>query len=313
MVAEYHLACVTRSSAVTSPILPGELEERLPPLTGYLPPEDQTGAMDVRVRDNWARTLRVAVWCHRLDMVVSDPNSSRSLIKAHHQTGVLLAYFLGPGMAWQLTFKDVIARVLKENREQLDAWHDEAVASLHRCNRRQASLHWEIDASAMAQELTANTPEGWELTVKLTALQMALGAMEKAMTAHKNLIKECHLQEEEARQVSHEEPEEEFLDEEMEEDDDRDDPEPSDPHVGADKENSPPPLEEANPAPQEPKSDVITPEEDALLMQPASLSGGPDAGSHSPRSEAGTVSGELAGLSIASQGLTEPVGDKTPQ
>ena len=97
MVAEYHLACVTRGSPVTSPILPGELEERLPPLTSYLPPEDHTGATDVRVRDNWARTLHVAVWCHHLDMAVSDPNSSRSLIRARHQMGVLLAYFLGPG------------------------------------------------------------------------------------------------------------------------------------------------------------------------------------------------------------------------
>ena len=47
MVAEYHLACVTWGSAVTSPILPGELEERLPPLADYLHPEDSTGATDV--------------------------------------------------------------------------------------------------------------------------------------------------------------------------------------------------------------------------------------------------------------------------
>ena len=47
MIAEYHLACVTRGSAVTSPILPGELEERLPPLAEYLPPEDRMGATDV--------------------------------------------------------------------------------------------------------------------------------------------------------------------------------------------------------------------------------------------------------------------------
>ena len=49
LVAEYHLACVTWGSAVTSPILPGELEEHLPPLTGYLPPEDHTGTTDVQV------------------------------------------------------------------------------------------------------------------------------------------------------------------------------------------------------------------------------------------------------------------------
>ena len=158
MIAEYHLACVTQGSPVISPILPGELEECLPPLASYLPPEDRTGATDVRVRDNWARTLRVAVWCHRLDMAVSDPNSSQSLIRVRHQTGVLLAYFLGPRTAWRLTFEDVVTQVLQENCQQLDAQHNEAATSLHRCNQRWASLRQEIDAAAMAQELMANTP-----------------------------------------------------------------------------------------------------------------------------------------------------------
>ena len=121
------------------------------------------------------------------------------------------------------------------------------------------------------------------------------------------------MQEEEAHQTFHEEPEEELLNEEMVEDDDWDDPEPSGPRVEAGKEDPPPPLEEVNPTPPEPQSDVITPKEDILLMQPALLSRGPDARSHSPRNEAGTVSGELAGLSIASPGPTEPVGDETPQ
>ena len=52
MIAEYHMACVTRGSMVTSPILPRELTERLPPLADYAPPEDQSGTTDVRVRDH---------------------------------------------------------------------------------------------------------------------------------------------------------------------------------------------------------------------------------------------------------------------
>ena len=40
MIAEYHMACMTRGSPVTSPIVPRELEERLPPLADYAPPED---------------------------------------------------------------------------------------------------------------------------------------------------------------------------------------------------------------------------------------------------------------------------------
>ena len=57
MIAEYHMACVTRGSPVTSPIVPRELEEGLPPLADYAPTEDRSGTTDVRVRDHWARTL----------------------------------------------------------------------------------------------------------------------------------------------------------------------------------------------------------------------------------------------------------------
>ena len=99
MIAEYHMACVTRGSPITSPILPGELEEHLPPLTNYAPPEDRAGVTDYRVQDNWAWTLHVAVWCHCLDMAVNDPDSSGSLVRSCHQMGCLMAYFLCPGMA----------------------------------------------------------------------------------------------------------------------------------------------------------------------------------------------------------------------
>ena len=83
MISEYHMACVTRGSPVTSPILPGVIEDKLPPLTGYALSEDKSGVTDVRVRDHQARTLRVAVWLHRLDMALSkEPAASGSLVQA---------------------------------------------------------------------------------------------------------------------------------------------------------------------------------------------------------------------------------------
>ena len=83
MISEYHMACMTRSSPVTSPILPGEIEDRLPPLTDYASPEDRVGVTDVRVRDHQARTLRVAMWLHRLDMALSEePATLASLVRA---------------------------------------------------------------------------------------------------------------------------------------------------------------------------------------------------------------------------------------
>ena len=83
MIAEYHMACVTRGSLVTSPIVPRELEECLPPLADYAPPKDRSGSTDVRVRDHRARTLWVAVWCHRLDMALSEePAYTGSLVRS---------------------------------------------------------------------------------------------------------------------------------------------------------------------------------------------------------------------------------------
>ena len=40
MISEYHMACVTRGPPVTSPILPGELEDHFLPLADYTSPED---------------------------------------------------------------------------------------------------------------------------------------------------------------------------------------------------------------------------------------------------------------------------------
>ena len=98
MIAEYHMACVTRGSPVTSPILPEEIDDQLPPLPSYARPEDNLGLTDVRVRDHWAKTLRVAVWLHRLDMALSrEPAASRSLVQARHSRGRLLGYLLAPG------------------------------------------------------------------------------------------------------------------------------------------------------------------------------------------------------------------------
>ena len=81
MISKYHMACMTRGSLVTSPILPREIKDRLPPLTDYALPEDGSGMTNVRVWDHQARTLWVAVWLHRLDMALSEePAASGSLV-----------------------------------------------------------------------------------------------------------------------------------------------------------------------------------------------------------------------------------------
>ena len=63
MIAEYHLACATRGSTTTSPILLKAVEQCLPPLVDYAR-LGGTGLTDVRVRDHKARSLHVGVWLH---------------------------------------------------------------------------------------------------------------------------------------------------------------------------------------------------------------------------------------------------------
>ena len=98
---------------------------------------------------------------------------------------------------------------------------------------------------------------------------------------------ETHLEEE----ICQEE-EEEITDVEMAEEEEHSDPNSSGPRGEADTEG-PPPLASTE--------DAVSPKEDALLMQPAPQPKDPAAGSHSHRSETGTVSGEMAELCLTSQ------------
>ena len=248
MISEYHMACMTRGAPVTSPIMPGELEDCLLPLTGYASPEDRSGATDVRVRDHQARTLRVAVWCHRLDMALSrEPASSRSLVRSRHRLGCLLAYFLGPGTTWELQFEEVVTQVLKENWRHVKKRCTDVASSLRRCNKWQTNLRAEFDATSKAMQVITDVPSSREM---LSTLQTSLDTVERSITRYENIIENCRMQEEEAHQeeeTSREQEEEEVTDAEMVDEanvemvdeEEHDDPEPSDPRGEADTEDPP--------------------------------------------------------------------------
>ena len=115
------------------------------------------------------------------------------------------------------------------------------------------------------------------------------------------------MQEEEAHQeeeTPHEQEEEEVTDAEMVDEEERGDAEPSDPQGVADTEGI---------SPLDPTGDAVSPEENAFLMQPASQAEDPTAGSHSPRSKTGMVSGEMADLSLTSPSQPGPREDETQQ
>ena len=291
---------MTRGSPVTSPIVPRELEERLPPLADYAPPKDQSGTTNVRVRDHRARTLRVAVWYHRLDMVLSEePASSGSLVRSRHRLGNLLAYFLSPGTTWGLQFEDVVAQVIKENLRHVKKRCTDAASSLWKCNNWWIQMRTEFDAMSEAMQVVADAASGRELEHRLSSLQTSLTTIERAITRYENIMEDCRMQEEEAYQE-----EEEVTGAEMDEEEECSDAGPSGPQGVADTEDVPP---------LDPAGDAVSPEEDAFLMQQASQSEDPTAGSHSPRSETGMVSGEMANLSLTSPSQPEPGEDETQQ
>ena len=160
-------------------------------------------------------------------------------------------------------------------------------------------MQTEFDATSEAMQVVADAASGRELEHRLSSLQTSLTAIERSITRYENILEDCRMQEEEAHQE-----EEEVTDAEMDEEEERSDAGPSGPQGAADTEDVPP---------LDPTGDAVSPEEDALLMQQASQSKDPTAGSHSPRSEIGTVSGEMANLSLTSLSQPEPGEDETQQ
>ena len=114
MIAEYHLTSSARVSKTMCPVLPEAAKLLLPAIKTYVSNISFEGTRDVRVLDR-ARTLRVAIWLHRLDMAVGgDQSASEALDVSRHCLGCLLESFLIP-TTHDLTFREVVARYLYEN------------------------------------------------------------------------------------------------------------------------------------------------------------------------------------------------------
>ena len=293
------MACVTRGSPVTSPILPKVIEDQLPPLAGYTLPEDRSGVTDVRVRDYQAKTLWVAVWLHRLDMALSgEPAASESLVRAQYTLGHLLTHFLAPGTAWGLQFKDVVDQVLRENREQNKRRRNESSSSLSKCRSRRTKLCDEFDAVSKTLEVTT---DGWarkEMEQRLAAIQTSLNAVENSISKFENLIEDCRMVEEEAHQDQSGSGVE-AANVEMVDQEERGNPESSGPHMEADTEDNPPSAS---------GGDTVSPEEEEILS-----GGTPQPEDHSPRSETTSISGGMAELRLASLTHPGPEEGETPQ
>ena len=165
----------------------------------------------------------------------------------------------------------------------------------------------EFDATSEAMQMVTNATLGRELEHRLNSLQTSLTVIEQAIMRYEDILEDCRMQEEEAHQeeeIFPEQEEEEDTNAEMVEEEEHSDAEPSGPQGVASTEDIPP---------LDPSGDAVSPEEDAFLMQQASQSVDLTAGSHSPRSEAGMVSGEMADLSLTSPSQPGPGEDETQQ
>ena len=119
MIAEYHLTSSARVLKTMCPVLPEAAKLLLPAIKTYVSNISFEGTRDVRVLDH-ARTLRVAIWLHRLDMAVGgDQSASESLDASRHCLGRLLESFLIP-TTHDLTFREVVARCLYENQRDAE-------------------------------------------------------------------------------------------------------------------------------------------------------------------------------------------------
>ena len=126
MIAEYHLTSSARVSSTQSPILPEAVKPLLSNLKLYVPKVSFEGSRDVRVVER-AKTLQVAVWLHRLDMSVrGDKAALETLDASRHCLGHLLESFLVPA-THGLSFREVVARCLYENRRDSQRWLDDLV------------------------------------------------------------------------------------------------------------------------------------------------------------------------------------------
>ena len=114
MISEYHLTSLSQGSSFVSLVLPEAVKDLLPPIEEYMADSGFQGTRDLRVLEK-ARSLRVAVWLHRLDMATAgDGMASYSMDATWHGRGPLLEFLLALQTS-SLTFEEVVHRVLAEN------------------------------------------------------------------------------------------------------------------------------------------------------------------------------------------------------
>ena len=183
-----------------SPILPEAVEQYLPPLVDYACPGG-TGITDVQVHDHKSRSLRVAVWLHRVDMSLSwEKEASESLVLSGHMRGHLLSYLLAPRTG-NLRFEEVATRVVQENRETHERAKERFRSSLNSNRSRWAKLLRKLDKLSQGIEATVDKKLRKETELRMGMLRTSLRKVETSINESEDHLEESEMREEEAHQV----------------------------------------------------------------------------------------------------------------
>ena len=144
MISEYHPPCLSQGSSCISPVLLEAAKDLLPPIEEYLAEDSFQGTRDLRVLEK-AKTLRVAVWLHRLDVAAAgDGMACSSLDVAQHSRGPLLEFLLAPQISSHM-FEEVVQWVLAEN------WY-KTESSLDNVQKLWAQLQRELEDLSQAHK-----------------------------------------------------------------------------------------------------------------------------------------------------------------
>ena len=199
MIAEYHLACATRGSTTTSPILPQAMEQYLPPLVDYARP-GSTGLTDVRVHDHKASSLHLGVWLNRMDMSLSwEKEASESLVQSRHIKGLLLSYLLAPRTG-NLCFEEVVSRVLQENWEKHERAKEKFRSSLNSSCQQWTRLSQELNDLSQGMEAAMDRKVQKEIEERMGVLRTALKKAEALIAENEDHLEESLIWEEETHQ-----------------------------------------------------------------------------------------------------------------
>ena len=199
MIAKYHLACATKGSTTTNPILPKAVEQYLPLLVDYAHPAG-TGITDVRVCDHKAKSLWVGVWLHCIDMSLSwEKEASETLVQSRHSRGPLLSYFLDPRTC-NVCYEEVVSRVLQENWEKHEEAKEKFRSLLNRSRCWWTRLSQELNELSQGMEVAADRKVQKDIEERMNVLQTSLNKVEAVVAENENHLEESWIQEEEAHQ-----------------------------------------------------------------------------------------------------------------